>query len=246
MRYGIFSDTHGNYAALQAVLREFERHHVDALACLGDSVGYGPLPNECCDLIRKSARFVIMGNHDAAVAGEMDYSYYYAAARQALDLHRGTLSQDNLVWLRGLPYELRHEDVHFSHGSPVNSREFDYIFSVEQAETCLSIWDKLARVTFIGHSHLCKSFAVAKDHGRAFEVVTEKFELRPDFRYVISVGSVGQPRDRDPRACLTIYDSDRETFEFVRVDYDIRRTANLIFATPELADSFGNRLFNGV
>ena len=246
MRYGIFSDTHGNLSALEAVLREFERRGVDALACLGDTVGYGPQPNECCDIIRERSQFAIKGNHDAAVAGDMDYSYYYQAARDALDHHASMISPENLAWLRALPYEQRNEAVHFSHGSPVDAKEFEYIFSVEQAETCLDIWDKLARVTFIGHSHLCKSFAVARGRGRAFEIVTESFELRPDFRYVISVGSVGQPRDRDPRSCCTIYDSETEHFEFIRVNYDVQRTAKLIFATPQLADSFGSRLFNGV
>lgn len=246
MRYGIFSDIHGNLGALEAVLETLKTRNIDRYACLGDTVGYGPQPDECCDRVREVADFCIKGNHDAAVAGDMDYSYYYKAARDALDHHSSSISDENMKWLHELPYERREGKVHFSHGSPVKVEEFEYIFSVEQAETCLGIWDRLARVTFIGHSHLCKSFAVAKERGRAFEVVTDRFELRPDFRYVISVGSVGQPRDRDPRACCTIYDSEADTFEFIRVDYDVSRTAKLIFATPQLADSFGNRLFSGV
>ena len=86
MRYGIFSDTHANLGALEAVLREFDRESVDALVCIGDTVGYGPQPDECCDKVRKLTRHTILGNHDAAVSGRMDYSYYYDAAREALDL----------------------------------------------------------------------------------------------------------------------------------------------------------------
>ena len=244
MRYGIFSDTHANLPALEAVLRGFDAEKVDKLVCLGDTVGYGPQPNECCAKVREVAAHTVLGNHDAAVAGRMDYSYYYDAAREALDFHASMLDDEHLEWLRGLPYIVRDEGTHFRHGSPVDLEEFEYIFSVEQAETCLPIWNKLGRVTFIGHSHLCKSFAVGEN--RAYEVVTDSFELREGFRYIISVGSVGQPRDNDPRASYTIYDSDKETFEFKRVEYDVHNTAERIFAQSRLSDSFGARLFRGV
>ena len=103
MRIGIFSDTHSNLEALTAVLGAFKHESVDKLVCLGDTVGYGASPNECCDLVREAAAFTILGNHDAAVAGRMDYSYYYDAARQALDLHASILSPDNMKWLQALP-----------------------------------------------------------------------------------------------------------------------------------------------
>lgn len=244
MRYGIFSDTHGNLSALRRVLDTLEKQGVDKLVCLGDSVGYGPQPNECCDIIRDVADITIMGNHDAAVAGQMDYSYYYDAARNALDHHATVLTPDNLAWLRALPYISRQGETHFCHGSPVDLREFEYIFSTEQAATCLPMWDELGRATFIGHSHLCKSFAISRD--RVYEVVTKTFELREGFKYIISVGSVGQPRDHDPRACGTVYDTDAQTFEFVRVDYDVEATAKAIFDNSELSDAFATRLFAGV
>ncbi len=244
MKYGVFSDTHANLEALEAVMREFETHKVDRIVCLGDTVGYGAQPNECCDLVRRAARFTVLGNHDAAVAGRMDYSYYYDAARQALDLHASVLSGSNMAWLKELPYAKQEGDTHFCHASPVDLEEFEYIFSVEQAATCIPIWETLGQVTMIGHSHLCKAFAVAKD--RVYEVVTKRFEIHREFRYVISVGSVGQPRDHDPRASYVVYDSDRGLFEFNRVEYDITSAANKIFASRELSDSFGARLFVGM
>jgi predicted phosphodiesterase len=125
MRLGIFSDTHANLEALSAVLRAYEKERIDRFICLGDSVGYGASPNETCDLIRKTVAFTILGNHDAAVAGRMDYSYYYDAARQALDLHAAILSPENMAWLRGLPYEVREGNLAFCHGSPVNIEEFE-------------------------------------------------------------------------------------------------------------------------
>ena len=244
MRYGIFSDVHANLDALEAVLRAFDKEKVDALVCLGDTVGYGAQPNDCCDHVRKATRYTILGNHDAAVAGRMDYSYYYDAAREALDWHSRQLTGENMNWLRKLNYFERDGMTHFCHGSPVDLEEFEYIFSVEQAMTCLPIWDQLGQATFIGHSHLCKSFAISRE--RVHEVVTKEFEVHPEFRYIISVGSVGQPRDHDPRASYTLYDSDRGLFQFKRVEYDVAAAAQRIFDDQRLSDSFGARLFAGV
>jgi predicted phosphodiesterase len=243
MRIGIFSDTHSNFEALGAAIRALEEERVDQFICLGDTVGYGASPNECCDLVRKVAAHTILGNHDAAVAGRMDYSYYYDAARQALDLHAEILSPDNMTWLRSLPYEVRQGHISFCHGAPINIEEFEYIFAPEQAARCLPEWERLADVTFIGHSHLCKAFALGNND--VHEVVANRFELRAGFKYIISVGSVGQPRDYDNRASYTIYDDASRVFEFKRVAYDIQSAAQKIFAS-KLERNFGNRLFIGV
>ena len=243
MRIGIFSDVHANIEALTTVLDAYESERIDKYVCIGDTVGYGASANECCDLIRGLAAFTILGNHDAAVAGRMDYSYYYDAARHALDMHSRILSPENMAWLKSLPYEVRDGHVTFCHGSPINLEEFEYIFSTEQAARCLDIWEDLSTVTFIGHSHLCKSFALTRDE--VYEVVAEKFVLRPEHRYIVSVGSVGQPRDYDNRASYTIYDTEEKTFEFKRVAYDIDTAAQKIFAS-DLERNFGNRLFLGV
>lgn len=243
MRIGIFSDVHANIEALTAVLEAFRSERIDKYVCIGDTVGYGASPNECCDIIRELAAFTILGNHDAAVAGRMDYSYYYDAARHALDLHARILSPENMAWLKSLPYQVQDGHVTFCHGSPVNLEEFEYIFSKEQAAQCLDMWGELSTVTFIGHSHLCKAFALTP--ADVYEVVAEKFVLRPDHRYIVSVGSVGQPRDYDNRASYTIYDTEEKTFEFKRAAYDIDTAAQKIFDS-ELERNFGNRLFLGV
>lgn len=243
MRYGIFSDTHANIEALDAVLGALQNENVERLACIGDTVGYGASPNECCDKIREATAFTILGNHDAAVAGRMDYSYYYDAARRALDQHAKIVTETNMAWLKELPYEVRENDVAFCHGSPVNLEEFEYIFTTEQASYCLDIWHDLAEVTFIGHSHLCKAFALSEDD--VFEVVAPSFTIRPGHRYIISVGSVGQPRDGNPMASYTIYDTETKTFEFKRVSYDIESAAKKIM-DANLDQNFANRLFVGV
>jgi predicted phosphodiesterase len=245
MRLAIFSDVHANIEALSAVLEAYKRENVDVHYCLGDVVGYGASPNECADAVRRLAKVTILGNHDAAVAGRMDYSYYYEAARQALDAHSRQLTRENLEWLKGLPYkhELREIGVTLCHGSPVRLEEFEYIFAPEQARECLSIWDDLADLTLIGHSHLCKVFALRP--GEVEELPAKRFTLRKGWKYVVSVGSVGQPRDYDNRASYTIYDTDSREFEFKRVEYDIESAATKIFE-GNLERNFGHRLFIGV
>jgi diadenosine tetraphosphatase ApaH/serine/threonine PP2A family protein phosphatase len=243
MRLAIFSDVHSNLEALTRVLQCYQEEQVDEYICLGDTVGYGASPQECADLVRSLASVVILGNHDAAVSGRMDYSYYYEAAREVLDNHAESISDENMRWLRSLPYEHREHGLSFCHGSPLNLEEFEYIFSVEQAQQLRGVYEEIAQVTFIGHSHLCRAFAITPTD--VHEVVSTRFAIRDNHKYIISVGSVGQPRDSDPRASYTVYDTNERVFEFKRTDYDIESAANRIFASDG-ARNFGNRLFLGV
>ena len=245
MRIGIFSDIHANVEALSAVLEAYRRERIDVFYCLGDTVGYGGSPNECADLVREVAKQTILGNHDAAVSGRMDYSYYYEAARHALDAHAAMISEENMEWLKALPYQEMLDEVNvlLCHGSPVRLEEFEYIFAPEQARECLPMWSELGHITLIGHSHLCKVFALTPT--TVEEMPPIDFSLEDGKKYIVSVGSVGQPRDYDNRASYTIYDSEEKTFEFKRVGYDIDAAAQKIFAA-DLERNFGNRLFLGV
>lgn len=245
MRLGIFSDVHANIEALSAVFDAYASEAIDAYYCIGDVVGYGASPNECCDAIKEAAEVTILGNHDAAVAGRMDYSYYYEAARTALDMHANRLTKANMSWLKELPYkhELKDIDVQLCHGSPMRLEEFEYIFAPEQARECLAMWDELPALTLIGHSHLCKVFSLRP--GEVEELPPEEFKLRDGYKYIVSVGSVGQPRDYDNRASYTVYDSETKSFSFERVEYDIEGAAAKIF-NEELERNFGHRLFIGV
>ncbi len=246
MRLGIFSDVHANVEALSAVLDALKKEDVDAYYCLGDVVGYGAEPNECADMIRDIANATVLGNHDAAVAGRMDYSYYYDAAKHALDAHAQWLSESNMQWLRSLPYKHKLDDigVHLCHGSPLRIEEFDYIFAPEQAQACFEIWDELANLTMIGHSHLCKVFAL-KPVSHVTEVPAETFTLEEGYKYIVSVGSVGQPRDYDNRASYVTFDTETRVLHFDRVEYDIESAAQKIFER-NLERNFGHRLFIGV
>jgi len=244
MRIGIFSDVHANVEAMRAVIESMRGDRIDTYMCLGDVVGYGANPNECCAMVRELVEATLLGNHDAAVAGRMDYSYYYDAARQALTWHASILEPTHMEWLRGLPYTHQIGNVGFCHGSPLDPPEYDYIFSTDQAETLTPIYKRLPHVTFIGHSHLCKVFAVAED-GRAEEIHGKTVTLDEHRKYVISVGSVGQPRDYDHRASYTVYDTETRKFEFKRAAYAIEQTALKIF-DADLSLNFGKRLFFGV
>jgi predicted phosphodiesterase len=248
MRIGIFSDIHANYEALSAVLEAFKHESIDQFHCLGDVVGYGGSPNECADIVRELATHTILGNHDAAVAGRMDYSYYYEAARHALDVHAEILTPTNTAWLKTLPYSerLKEADVDLCHGSPVRLEEFDYIFAPEQARECLPMYDEMAHLTLIGHSHLCKVFALAPTNAiQVEELPSVDFVLDDDKKYIVSVGSVGQPRDYDNRASFIVFDSDAKRFEFKRIEYDIEAAANKVLAV-KLERNFAHRLYIGV
>ncbi len=245
MRLGIFSDVHGNYEALTSVLKQYEGAAIDRYYCLGDTVGYGGSPNECCDIVRQLVSGGVLGNHDAAVAGRMDYDYYYDAARRALDIHSRLLSEENLAWLQQLPYAMDIGDagVGLCHGTPARLEAFDYIFAPEQAEECLAIYQDLRPLTVIGHSHLCKVFRLTPDSVEELPAID--FVLQPGFKYIVSDGSVGQPRDYDNRASYTIFDSDAKLFEFHRVAYDIETSAQKIL-NARLDRNFAHRLFVGV
>src|SRR5262249_4135190 len=245
MRLGILGDIHANYEALSAVLEAYTHEDISQYYCLGDTVGYGGSPNECADVVREIARATILGNHDAAVSGRMDYSYYYEAARHALDVHAAMISPENMAWLKALPYQhkLDEVDVLLCHGSPVRLEEFEYIFAPEQARECLPMWEELGDLTLIGHSHLCKVFALRP--GEVEEIPPKRITLRKGTKDIVSVGSVGQPRASDNRASYVVFDSETRDLEFKRVEYDIESAASKIFAAS-LERNFGHRLFIGV
>jgi predicted phosphodiesterase len=245
MRLGIFSDIHANLEALQAVLTAYENEKIDRFLCAGDVVGYGASPNECVELVRETTTEVVLGNHDAAVSGIMDYSYYYDAARRVLDLHANSLTADGMAWLSNLPYSRRYPDlgVRLCHGSPIEEREFDYIFAPEQAFSLLPFYPLLDQITFIGHSHLCRVFALTPT--TVEEIAAKQFYVDRERKFVISVGSIGQPRDYDNRASYTTYDTDTKRFEFKRIEYDIETAAEKVLRA-KLERNFAHRLYIGV
>ena len=246
MKIAIFSDVHSNIEALEQVMKSYGEFDfdIDMYVCLGDVVGYGADPNACCDVVREVAEYTILGNHDAAVCGRMNYAFYYDAARNALDWHANQLRPEHHEWLKTLPYKQDFENLAFCHGSPVNIQDFEYVFNVHQASQLVPHWDELQDVTFIGHSHLTKSFSLHPDHG-VEELHPPNLHFEEGRKYIVTVGSVGQPRDNDNRACFGVYDTEARTFEYHRVEYDIRSAARKIFES-DLSSDFAKRLFFGI
>jgi predicted phosphodiesterase len=244
MRYGIFSDVHGNLEALDVALTWLLAQECDAYVFLGDAVGYGANPNEVCDRIRPIADVAIIGNHDAAACGRIDFSEYYDAAKQALQWSAEKLTPENRAWLAGLPFKVRHGDLEFSHGSPVHPEAFDYLFAPEQVEALGGQLSELAHVTFIGHSHLTISFYV-DDSAMVTPVIADAIDCTGPQKTIITVGSVGQPRDRDPRACCGVYDTETKVFTFQRMSYDVLAARKKIIDAG-LAPVFGERLLVGM
>ncbi|MEE2644461.1 MAG: metallophosphoesterase family protein [Myxococcota bacterium] len=250
MRIGLISDVHANLPALEAVLRALHAHQIDHLLGLGDYVGYGGQPQEVIDLLRAEGVVSVQGNHDRAICGQMDATHYRESVREALEIHRFALNTESIDYLSALPLSLRSPqfglELGFTHGSPDVDRleSFPYIFSEADLLPLSRQFDSLPFVSFIGHSHLCKNFKFNKESSS--EILKTRFScLDPTHRYLITIGSAGQPRDRDPRAVAGIYDTDQLSFEYLRVEYDISAAARAI-VTMGLSEQFARRLYLGV
>lgn len=229
MRYLLLSDIHANHAALEAVLETVGTDY-DRVICLGDVVGYGPDPNEAVDRVRAlDPVAVVRGNHDKACAGITNAEDFNAIARFAAAWTQQTLTEDNLTWLREMPEgPATVDDIQLVHGSPLD--EDDYLFTWREAAEVFS--QPQPPLTFFGHTHLQGGFALRPvgevgtlELGLPPEgVVRTEFTLKPDVKYLINPGSIGQPRDADPRAGLASYDSERGVVEYWRIPYSIETT----------------------
>lgn len=223
MRILVLSDLHANLGALDAVLGAAKQRW-DSCVCLGDVVGYGPDPNEVTSRLRELNAQAIRGNHDKAVAGLMDTSDFNPTARAAVDWTRAQLAPENLAWLKALPQgPLETAGVVLVHGAFQD--EDEYVFTPEQALD--GLLDSSAAVTFFGHTHHQGGFSYQDSRLEVLQIrprAAESFRpLRtdPDKRYLLNPGSIGQPRDGDPRAAFAVADLEHQVVEFWRVQYDI-------------------------
>jgi predicted phosphodiesterase len=223
MRVLIVSDIHSNYSALETVLAV--AGSFDQLWNLGDTIGYGPRPNECIVAMRAYAEMMIGGNHDLACLGKVDLSDFNPDARTANIWNGQQLEADNRAVLEALP-PMTQVDERFllAHGSP-REPVWEYLLTLPQAEENFLIFEN--QVCFIGHSHVPLVFRKHPDgsiDGPALADADLLVELEPGYRYFLNPGSVGQPRDTDPRAHYAILDTDANTVLFKRVEYDIAQT----------------------
>ena len=224
MRIAIISDIHGNYEALNAVMRDIELQNIDEIVCLGDVVGYGASPNECTDLVREKCKHIVAGNHDFAVVGKTDISFFNPYAKQAMFWTRQALTTQNFSYLSNLPLSKYEKKWIYVHATPLKPEAWGYIFSNYEAVNEFSFFTH--KICFIGHSHY-PVIIEYKDTKSTF-LKAEILQLEDDKRYIVNVGSVGQPRDGNPKSCYLVFDADNQQVTFQRIDYDIEAAQNRI------------------
>jgi predicted phosphodiesterase len=240
MRYAIVSDIHGNLESLQAAFALIKPD--DLVLCLGDTVGYGPNPNECVRMIRERATECVLGNHEVAAVDNFGVEYFNPAARTAIEWTKGKIDRDNIEWLNGLGYEVRHPEFLLVHGAPVNY--FEYILEKRHAKAAFERTD--APLIFVGHTHVAEYYSLEPDGsiGHEHRQHGGELQLDPNKRYIIDVGSVGQPSDLNPQPSFVFYEPEAARVEWVRYDYPIRVVQEKILAAG-LPEVLATRLEQG-
>lgn len=241
MRYAIISDIHGNLEALQRVLAEIQTQKVDEILCLGDVIGYGPNPNECVDIIRETARICLAGNHDYAPLGKLDISYFNQWARSAIEWTAEELTPSSRDFLLSLPLKEVVDGFTIVHSTPLHPNEWNYITTLDEAEENYAAFDE--ELCFIGHSHV-PLIVIQNEDGKCDVENDSRLQLVGGNRYIINVGSVGQPRDFNPRAAYSIYDDNDKVFQLWRVEYDVGKTQDKIIRAG-LPEFLADRLARG-
>ena len=243
MRLGIISDIHGNLPALEAALAAVDAAGVEEVWCLGDVVGYGAQPDECARLVADRCPVSLVGNHDLAVLGAIEASAFSPAAAEAVKWTQANASPETLEYLRGLePADETHE-VGLYHASP-RDPVWEYVLWTDQAEECIAV--QSSRVSLIGHSHVALYF-VAPEGDRELRGAHAEGGTRLELeggRWLVNPGSVGQPRDGDPRAAWLELDTDSWAVAFHRTEYPIDRAAEAI-SEAGLPEHLAARLFVG-
>ena len=240
MRHAIVSDIHSNIEALGAVLERVAPE--DGLLCLGDTVGYGPNPNECVAAIRDRSTACVLGNHDLAAVDGQGLEYFNPLALAAMTFTRRVLAEEHRAWLDTLGYEIRTPDYLMVHGAPVTY--FSYIFDKSAASIAFHATD--APLIFVGHTHIAEYYAL----DRAGKIEHRHMQrggilrLEPGKRYVVNAGSVGQPRDLNPQSAFAFYDDSEQTIAWERVAYPIAQVQEKM-EREQLPEMLATRLSAG-
>lgn len=244
MKYGILGDIHANLSALQAVLARFEIERVDTVLSVGDIVGYGAAPRECILLVRSIKAIVVKGNHDSACAGELDLRYFNNYAREAMRWTQRIVTEEECSWLASLPFTVDLEHCSVGHGTYRRPELFDYVQSTTDADPSLDVLP--TPVCFVGHTHVPVTCLRLRDDPLRTAYTTDvEIDLSESVRALVNVGSVGQPRDEDPRAAFAIFDTNTQRVRIERVEYDIDTEARRI-RSAGLPSVLADRLFLGV
>ncbi|MGH2582887.1 MAG: metallophosphoesterase family protein [Anaerolineales bacterium] len=239
MRALVISDIHANADALESVLAN--AGGVDEVWCLGDVVGYGPDPNECVDILKSIPKLIcLQGNHDAAAIGNLPLGGFNAEARSSIEWLRGGLTENSLAFLKSLDLRTEVNGVTLVHASP-RQPVLEYLLDTYSARENFDHFN--TDFCFVGHTHVPVIFSLHDGSVRLdIPAPNTAKELKP--RCIVNPGSVGQPRDRDPRAAFAIFDTETQIWDYRRVEYDVRAVQERMLEA-ELPDRHIARLISG-
>ncbi len=239
MKYAIIADIHANLDAFQVVLDDIKKQACTHVACLGDVVGYGADPKACLDIVRGMNVPTVKGNHDEYIGADEDPEGFNDAAAEAVSWSRNQLSGDDRKWLRELKYFRLVANFSIVHATLDAPHRWGYVF--EKLEAAASFTYQNTQVCFFGHTHVPVAFI--RDTGVRGGTYS-KFRVEAGKKYFVNVGSVGQPRDGNPKAAYVVYDLAQQTIELRRLDYDIEAQQRKIRAAG-LPERLADRLASG-
>lgn len=241
MKLALISDIHGNLEALTAVLKDINKQQVDKIHCLGDVIGYGSEPAACLQLVNKTCDIKLMGNHEYVILGLESPEKYNHVARISAEWTRNRLTDRDFSLISDFEMDHSLNDLYLVHASPFEPERWRYILSPEEAAQA---FERLERwLCFHGHSHIPLVFSEVNDKPPR-KRVGHSFLPDSENRYLINIGSVGQPRDNDPRACYVTFDMEGGEVTYHRVEYDIETTQNKM-AHAQLPEMLIDRLAVG-
>ncbi len=243
MRYAVISDIHGNVDALEAVLTDIESREVDTTVCLGDIVGYYPDPELCVQLVKEHVAYSIAGNHDYAAIGRIDHHNFTYFAFVAMEWTKQNISEESQQFLESLPVSMQMDGMFFAHASPSDPNDFSrYIFPDSEENIFEAFSSLVHQVNFIGHTHWPSIMLQEED--KIILHADPTVEVHDGQYYLINVGSVGQPRNYDPRASYAVYDTEAGSLELIQVEYDFTVTQQKIIE-HQLPGFLASRLAKG-
>jgi predicted phosphodiesterase len=217
MRYAFISDIHANLTALQMVLNDIAKRHIDKIICLGDTVGYGPQPVETLELVYQVTEYHLLGNHDAAVCGKLNPLVFCPEARKVVLKHRGMLSNKALIWLKSLPLTLESPAFRCVHGDFTKPGAFRYIITGEDAQP--SFENTFEQLMFVGHTHLAAIYVIGQS-GTAHFLEPRDFILEDHKRYIINPGTIGYPRTGRLESTYCVFDHSERSIVFHHLPFD--------------------------
>ena len=242
MKYGIIADVHSNLEALNSVLTVLRDRNVDEYVCAGDIVGYGADPGPCIKMVQETCKVMIAGNHDHAADGLLDTEYFNPEAKEAVLWTAGQLNEGEKNFLKDLSLMDKKEEIFVVHATPVSPDEWNYINSTFDAFRNFKGFEE--KICFVGHSHTPVVFTLNVNDNRCTYAFESKIPISEDCRYIINVGSVGQPGDGNPLASCAMYDTSAGEVEIIRVAYDVE-TAQKKIIDAGLPKGLASRLAVG-